>query len=386
MANTKREKLFTEFPPVPTEQWEEVITADLKGADYERKLVWRTGEGFNVRPYYRAENLEGIRFLGSQAGEFPYVRGTRAHNRWRVHQTIEVKCPKEANAEALKLLNSGVDSLGFSIANEGFSAADLDQLLAEIHIPAIEMTFCGAHTGRIAGLVLDKLEKEGLAAEAHVAFCIDPLVKGLSQKGDFCSPDGEKCFAKIASLIERTREYKHIRIVTVSAGIFANAGSTIVEELAFTLSAAHDYLVKLTEAGLTVDEAARKIRFTFAVTSSPFTPSPLVEATASRPSSYRRLIDVPSYFNSHTYSTSSPPNPRLTLSSNAATSSTLYVFASDIIPYLCSTCGNSFVTSLPTRRVGEFGSAISGCLPSSSSSSRISRSNSSSEITGSFLT
>ena len=70
MANTKREKLFTEFPPVPTEKWEEVITADLKGADYERKLVWRTGEGFNVRPYYRAENLEGIRFLGSQAGEF----------------------------------------------------------------------------------------------------------------------------------------------------------------------------------------------------------------------------------------------------------------------------------------------------------------------------
>ena len=59
MANTKREKLFTEFPPVPTEKWEEVITADLKGADYERKLVWKTGEGFNVRPYYRAENLEG---------------------------------------------------------------------------------------------------------------------------------------------------------------------------------------------------------------------------------------------------------------------------------------------------------------------------------------
>ena len=39
MANTK-EKLFAEFPPVSTEQWEAVITTDLKGADYERKLVW----------------------------------------------------------------------------------------------------------------------------------------------------------------------------------------------------------------------------------------------------------------------------------------------------------------------------------------------------------
>ena len=270
MAITKREKLFTEFPPVPTEKWEEVITADLKGADYERKLVWRTGEGFNVRPYYRAENLEGIQFLGSQAGEFPFVRGTRTHNRWHVHQTVAVECPKEANAEALKLLNSGVDSLGFSIAKEGFTAADLDELLREISIPAVELTFCGVQTGNVAGLVLDKLEKEGLMADAHVAFCIDPLVKGLSQKGDFCSPDGEKCFAKIVSLIERTREYKHIRIVTVSAGIFSNAGSTIVEELAFALSAGNDYLARLTDAGVDADTAARKLRISFSVTSNYF--------------------------------------------------------------------------------------------------------------------
>ena len=63
MANTEREKLFAEFPAVSTEQWEAVITTDLKGADYERKLVWKTAEGFNVRPYYRAENLEGIALL-----------------------------------------------------------------------------------------------------------------------------------------------------------------------------------------------------------------------------------------------------------------------------------------------------------------------------------
>ena len=100
MATTKREKLFTEFPPVSTEQWEEVIKADLKGADYERKLVWKTPEGFNVRPYYRAENLAGLKFLAPEAGVFPYVRGTRAHNRWKIHQTVIVNCPKEANAVA----------------------------------------------------------------------------------------------------------------------------------------------------------------------------------------------------------------------------------------------------------------------------------------------
>ncbi len=270
MANTKREKLFTEFPPVSTEQWEAAIAVDLKGADYERKLVWRTGEGFNVRPYYRAENLEGIQFLGSQAGEFPYVRGTRANNHWRVHQTVEVNCPKEANAEALKLLNAGVDSLGFEIAKEDFTAADLDELLRDICVPAISLVFSGKGTGNVAELVIAKLEKEGTIAEADVAFAIDPLVKGLSTKGDFCSPNGEKCFARIAALIKKTAAYKHIRIVTVSADIFSNAGSTIVEELAFALSAGNEYLARLTDAGLTVDEAARKLRFSFAVTSNYF--------------------------------------------------------------------------------------------------------------------
>ena len=271
MANTQREKLFTEFPPVPTEKWEEVIKADLKGADYERKLVWRTGEGFNVRPYYRAENLEGLRFLGSQPGEFPYVRGTRANNHWHVHQTIRVECPKAANEEALKLLNAGVDALGLCIASENFSAADLDTLLAGIHIPAIELTFCGEHPAAVAELFLAKVEKEGIAKEdVHANFCIDPLVKGLTSKGDFCSENGAKCFARIAELVKKTKEYKHIRVVTVSGHIFSNAGSTIVEELAFTLSAGHDYLVRLMDAGLSVDEAARKLRFSMAVTSNYF--------------------------------------------------------------------------------------------------------------------
>lgn len=271
MANTKSEKLFTEFPPVPTEKWEEVITADLKGADYERKLVWKTGEGFNVRPYYRAENLEGIKFLGSQAGEFPYVRGAHAHNRWRVHQTVSVVCPKEANAEALKILNAGVDSLGFCIASADFSAADLDMLLKDICIPAVEITFCGEKMANVAELVLAKVEKEGIAKEdVRIAFCIDPLVKGLSSKGDFCSPNGEKCIARIVELIHKTKEYKHVRIVTVAGQTFGNSGSTIVEELAFTLSAGHDYLVRLTDAGLDVDAAARKLRFSFSVSSNYF--------------------------------------------------------------------------------------------------------------------
>ena len=95
-------------------------------------------------------------------------------------------------------------------------------------------------------------------------------IKGLSSKGDFCSPNGEKCIARIVELIHKTKEYKHVRIVTVAGQTFGNSGSTIVEELAFTLSAGHDYLVRLTDAGLDVDAAARKLRFSFSVSSNYF--------------------------------------------------------------------------------------------------------------------
>ena len=59
MSN-KKEKLFSEFPPVSTEEWMAKITEDLKGADFEKKLVWRTNEGFKVQPFYRQEDLQGL--------------------------------------------------------------------------------------------------------------------------------------------------------------------------------------------------------------------------------------------------------------------------------------------------------------------------------------
>ena len=269
MANTKREKLFAEFPPVPTEKWEEVIAVDLKGADYERKLVWRTPEGFNVRPYYRAENLEGLKFLASEPGEFPYVRGTRCDNVWRVHQSLTVKCPEAANAEALKLLDSGVDSLGFSLT-KGLSAAEVETLLRDIHLPAVEVVLSGEGVADVVEPVLAKIEKEGWQETASVHFVLDPIINRLSLTGAFCSPGGEKCFKMLAGLVRRTAAMKGVRVVTVSGENFSNAGSTIVEELAFTLSAGHEYLVRLMDEGLTVDEAARKIRFSMGVTSNYF--------------------------------------------------------------------------------------------------------------------
>ena len=71
MAESK-EKLFDQFPPVSTQEWKEKVVADLKGADFDKKLVWRTNEGFNVNPMYRAEDIANLSTTDSLPGEYPY--------------------------------------------------------------------------------------------------------------------------------------------------------------------------------------------------------------------------------------------------------------------------------------------------------------------------
>ena len=250
MAKSKDEKLFAEFPPVSTEAWEAVINKDLKGADYEKKLVWRTQEGFNVRPYYRAEDLKNVKHLQSAPGEFPYVRGIKKDNNWLVRQTIYVTDPREANAKALDVLMRGAESLCFVVKNKEFTSEDLDVLLDGIEIKAIELNFDGCAVSKVAELFIDKVQQAQMNPDdVVVSFNIDPLIKKFSLKGRECGD-----LSKIKNLIEKSSPYKRMRFVTVNGQVFNSCGATIVQELALTLSVAHEYIVRLLESGLSVDQ------------------------------------------------------------------------------------------------------------------------------------
>ena len=132
MADSK-EKLFSDFPSVSTQEWMDKITVDLKGADFEKKLVWKTNEGFKVKPFYRKEDLEGMKTTEGLPGEFPYIRGIKKDdNTWFVRQDIKVNNPSEANAKALDILDKGVDSLGFKVKASDLSSEYIATLLKDI--------------------------------------------------------------------------------------------------------------------------------------------------------------------------------------------------------------------------------------------------------------
>ncbi len=258
-----KEKLMGEFPPVSTQRWEEVIAVDLKGGDYDKKLVYKALEGFSVKPYYRAEDLSNLEFLGASAGEFPYVRGTKAKNQWKVSQTIVVSDPVAANQLAVDALQRGAQTINFTIADKEFTAEQLETLLAGIDVEATELSFSGCAAKKLVVLFVEMLDKKGADPEKVFAnFGVDPI-KRASTKGSFCKDD--KWVAQVAELVSVAKKYKRVRVVSVGGVLFDDCGSDVAQQLAYTLSMAHDYVVKAMEAGLTIDEIAPSIRFVMPV-------------------------------------------------------------------------------------------------------------------------
>ena len=261
-------KLFSEFPPVPTEKWEEVINKDLKGADYEKKLVWKTIEGFKVKPYYRAEDLEHLEYLDSNPSQAPFTRGKHADNNvWDIRQDIKADSLAEANALALEALERGANSIGLCTCKVK-TVEDMQQLLKGIHPEACKVNFtCGKHAIEVLKLFVEVLKQGGYDPE-KVEGSINYDIYGYALlHGQF----KEQCFQEAKELVEYAKaNLPKFRVLAVNGRHIHNAGSNIVQELGFTIAAANDLMAHLTDLGLDVKDIAPRLVFNFATGSNYF--------------------------------------------------------------------------------------------------------------------
>ncbi len=267
-----KENLFDQFPPVTTKEWMDKVHADLKGADFNKKLVWKTISGIDVKPFYREEDVENLMYINTLPGEFPYVRGSKIKdNNWLVRQNIEVTDYSDANKKALNILMKGVDSLGFIILDpESVSLNNFSILLHDIHIDIIEINFlCNGKAKEILDIIKIIVSESNLDKSCvKVAIEADPLGR-LMINGTLCIPV-EDGFDYLASLTGSAAEFPNLRTIHLNASHFNNAGSDIIQELAFGLSMGNEYVSQLTERGLKADLAASKIRFSFGTGSNYF--------------------------------------------------------------------------------------------------------------------
>ncbi len=264
-------KLFSEFPPVSTEKWEEVINKDLKGADYDKKLVWKTIEGFKVKPYYRAEDLNDLEYLNTNPAEAPYIRGKKADNNvWDIRQDIKGDDMAKVNALAIDAVKRGATSLGFCACKADTKEA-MGTLLKGLDLNTVKINFtCSKDMLATLKLFVEVAKANGfdtqkVAGSANFDMYSHALLCGEYRGGE------EASYAEAKALVEYAQEnLPNFRVLTMNGRHLHNAGSNIVQELGFTLAAANDMMAHLTDMGVKVGTVATNMMFNFATGSTYF--------------------------------------------------------------------------------------------------------------------
>lgn len=256
----KRERLFADFPPIERQQWLDKITIDLKGADFGKKLVWRTSEGFNVQPFYMREDVKDLPQTKSMPGQFPFVRGNKvSSNEWFTRQNVDCADAGEANKKILDILNRGVDSLGLLIPAAAVSEDYLERLLDGVYAEAVELNFrtTAEATSKLAEAVAAWLGKKGAdLKKVRGSVFFDPIGQTLATGHDVCG-----CVDRLKELVETFEDVPGFTVASAEALQLSDAGAFCYQETGYALAWANEYLNLLTEQGVDAVKAARRLRF-----------------------------------------------------------------------------------------------------------------------------
>lgn len=260
---------FGEFAAATYADWRNAAEAALKGADFEKSLVKKVIEGFSTQPIYRAEDIstDGE----TLPGQYPYRRGTRAlgyqETPWEVAQSIAARTPAEFNERALYDLQRGQTALNITLGCKcgcGLvlrNAADWSEALKGIAIDEIPLYVNPGSNGlAVLGMFVNEIKSRGLeASQMKGGVLYDPLGR-LAAKGKLnCSMDN--AYDQMAEMTRWAAENApSVKTIGISGIPYHDSGADAVQEIAIVLSTAVEYLRAMESRGISVDQAAARIR------------------------------------------------------------------------------------------------------------------------------
>jgi len=214
-------QLFSEFNSVSSKQWKQQIQYELKGADYNETLVWESPEGIKVKPFYHNDETE-IKFqIASLEKEFAIV------------QNIFVHDVKKSNERAVNTLNRGAESIRFTIENDTIS---IDELMQNLPLEKVTYYF---YLPFLSIDFVTKLNDFATKNNANFIIQLDPIGQ-LCKDGNWFE-NLENDFEKLITITSKTT----IPFLSISSGIYQNAGANIVQQLAYTLAHANEYFNRI---------------------------------------------------------------------------------------------------------------------------------------------
>lgn len=238
-------KLFEQFPKPGKQEWIDLLTKELKGADFESSLV-KTDliEELSYPSFIHHEDAD---VPAEVPGQFPYKRGFFSElNDWSIVGEIAVGDEKKSNQKALDSLMKGHTALIFDF--EQNETPDLDTLFEGIGFEYIKVFF-KTENNKLLGALNSYFEKY---PANEVLLAHNPLAVNRKLEQENLLDNSKTIF----------------RNFEVDAYSIQQCGANCSQEIAFSLGLGHEYLVQQTEAGRSVDDALLHIHFTFGVGSS----------------------------------------------------------------------------------------------------------------------
>lgn len=208
-----------EFQPVSPQEWKQKIQVDLKGADYNETLIYKNNEGIDVKPFYHQDQLK-----------YNYLPISGLPTDWKIGQSIFIDDENKANKLILNAIKKGTEAINLESKKE----FDFHKLFSKISLNKITIYF---HFSFLSEQFLNQLSNYLAAFQASYFYQIDPI-GNLEKNGNWfinLHQDHE--------IIEKLSQNNDIKnLLSVNSKIYQNAGATIVQQLAYSLAHANEYL------------------------------------------------------------------------------------------------------------------------------------------------
>ena len=238
---TKR--LFNEFDSISSKQWKQKIQFDLKGADYNNTLVWKTNEDILVKPFYHIDD-----FL-----ELQKPSNTKA-TEWKICQSIFVANVEKSNLKAVNAIKKGANSIKFIIPSETVS---IENLLKNIDLSTTSIHF------ELQFLSINFIKNiSTISAKATIYYHTD-IIGNLTKKGNWFNNIKDD-FSQFEAIVKQTKSF------SINASLYQNSGATITQQLGYALAHANEYLNHLDSTLTNEEKQSININFNIAIGSNYF--------------------------------------------------------------------------------------------------------------------
>lgn len=210
--------LFNDFDAVSAKEWKQKIQFDLKGADYNEALVFKSLEDIDIKPFYNREDLS----------EMISVKPTTTG--WKNSFKIEVTEASSGNQSAIDILKKGAESIYFLIKNEEVQIEELLKDIEDVTI-IIETDF----------LSTDYIQKIDQVAESSklTIYILSDIIYQLASTGNWF----KNLKQDHQDMVTITNHCNHLQsLISIDMSLYQNAGATMVQQLAYGIAHVNEYL------------------------------------------------------------------------------------------------------------------------------------------------